>query len=113
MTAAEKLLAGSVVLYSPEKLHSLSPLLPTSREGLVGKEVSKRLKARAINHEMNFLDLTKKKLAKLRKQGILPANIYGKDIKSMPVQVPYKEFEVVYKEVGSGLIDVSVNGAKG
>jgi len=52
-----------------------------------------------------------KKVKKLRKEGILPANIYGKDIKSLSVQVPYKDFEKVYKEAGvTGIIDVEVGG---
>lgn len=52
-----------------------------------------------------------KKLKKLRREGILPANIYGKDVKSIAVQLPYKEFEKVYKEAGeTGLIDVQVDG---
>lgn len=52
-----------------------------------------------------------KKVKKLRKEGILPANLYGKDVKSLAVEVPYKEFEKVYKEVGeTGLVDVVVNG---
>lgn len=52
-----------------------------------------------------------KKLKKLRREGILPANIYGKDIKSAAVQLPYKEFEKIYKEAGeTKLIDVQVNG---
>ncbi len=51
------------------------------------------------------------KVKKLRIEGILPANIYGKDIKSLAVQVPFKEFEALYKEVGeTGLIDVEVDG---
>ena len=51
------------------------------------------------------------KVKKLRKEGILPANIYGKGIKSLAVQVLFKEFETVYKEVGeTGLIDVEVGG---
>ncbi|MBI4096311.1 MAG: 50S ribosomal protein L25 [Candidatus Levybacteria bacterium] len=50
-----------------------------------------------------------KKVSKLRKDGILPANLYGKNVKSLSVQVPYKEFEKVYKEAGvTGIIDVSV-----
>ena len=53
-----------------------------------------------------------KKIKKLRKQGILPANIYGKDIKSVAVQLPYKEFNVVFKETGeTGLVDVELDGA--
>lgn len=52
-----------------------------------------------------------KKLKKLRKQDILPANIYGKDIKSISVQVPYKDFEKVYKEAGeTGLVDIELDG---
>lgn len=52
-----------------------------------------------------------KKVKKLRREGILPANIYGKDIKSLAVALPAKEFETVFKEVGeTGLVDVAVNG---
>lgn len=52
-----------------------------------------------------------KKVTKLRKMGILPANIYGKNIKSLAVQIPQKEFDKVFKEVGeTGLVDVEVNG---
>ncbi|QQG40712.1 MAG: 50S ribosomal protein L25 [Candidatus Levyibacteriota bacterium] len=48
---------------------------------------------------------------KLRKTGIFPANIYGKDIKSLAVQVPYKDFEAVYKDTGeTGLVDLQVDG---
>lgn len=53
-----------------------------------------------------------KKVKKLRKEDILPANIYGKAIKSIAVQVPYKEFEKVYRQAGeTGLVDVQVEGA--
>ncbi len=41
--------------------------------------------------------VTGKKVKKLRREGILPANIYGKDIKSVAVQLPQKEFEKVFK----------------
>jgi large subunit ribosomal protein L25 len=52
-----------------------------------------------------------KSVKKLRREGILPANIYGKDIKSLAVQLPQKEFENVFKAAGeTGLIDVAVNG---
>lgn len=52
-----------------------------------------------------------KKLKKLRKEGILPANIYGRGVKSQAVQLSYKEFEKIYKEAGeTGLIDVQVDG---
>lgn len=52
-----------------------------------------------------------KKVKKLRREGILPANIYGKDVKSTSVQVPYKDFEKVYKETGeTGLLDLEIAG---
>lgn len=52
-----------------------------------------------------------RKVKKLRREGILPANIYGKDVKSLSVQVPIKDFEKIYKEEGeTGLIDIAVNG---
>jgi|SRR5579871_3655149 len=52
-----------------------------------------------------------KKLKALRREGILPGNIYGKGVTSLAVQVPTKEFLDLYKEVGAtGLIDVEVGG---
>ena len=42
-----------------------------------------------------------KQLKALRREGILPGNVYGKDIKSTAVQLPLKEFNAVYDEVGS------------
>lgn len=52
-----------------------------------------------------------KKVKKLRKEGFLPANIYGKNVKSLSVQVPYKDFEKIYKEAGvTGIVDVEVAG---
>lgn len=40
-----------------------------------------------------------KKLKKLRKQGIIPANVYGPDIKSEAISVNFKDFIKVYKKV--------------
>ena len=52
-----------------------------------------------------------KQVKKLRKEGILPANIYGKDIKSTSVQVLLKDFVPVFKEVGeTGLVDLDLEG---
>lgn len=41
-----------------------------------------------------------KKVKKLRKDGWLPANIFGQEIKSQAVSVPIKEFAKVYRIVG-------------
>lgn len=54
-----------------------------------------------------------RKVKNLRKEGILPANIFGKKIKSEAVQVSLKEFEKIYKEVGeTGLITLVIEGGK-
>lgn len=64
-----------------------------------------------VKLEVAKRDAFRKKLKNLRKSGILPANIYGKDIKSTAVQIPYKEFEKIFKEEGqTGLIDVTLDG---
>jgi large subunit ribosomal protein L25 len=53
--------------------------------------------------------LSGRKVKNLRKEGILPANISGKKIKSEAVQVDLKDFEKVYKEVGeTGLLTLVV-----
>ena len=50
-----------------------------------------------------------KQVKKLRRDGILPCNIYGKGIKSAAVQVPQVEFDAVFKEAGeTGLVDVQL-----
>jgi large subunit ribosomal protein L25 len=50
-----------------------------------------------------------KMVKKLRREGILPCNIYGKGIKSEAVQVPQTEFDAVFKEAGeTGLVDVAL-----
>jgi large subunit ribosomal protein L25 len=54
-----------------------------------------------------------KKVKKLRKEGILPANIYGKNVKSLAVQVSLKDFLSVYKKVGeTGIVEIMVEGEK-
>jgi len=54
-----------------------------------------------------------RKIKSLRKEGILPANIYGKKVKSLAIQFPLNEFEKIYKEVGeTGIIEVAVDKAK-
>lgn len=53
------------------------------------------------------------KVKTLRKEGILPANIYGKKVKSLAIQVSFNEFEKIYKKAGeTGIVEISVNGSK-
>jgi len=52
-----------------------------------------------------------KQLKKLRREGILPANVYGKNITSTSVQLPFKDFMTVFSKVGStGLVDLELEG---
>src|SRR5436305_545932 len=58
-------------------------------------------------------EVTGKKVKKLRKEGILPANIYGKSVESLAVQLPVKEFQDMYKEVGeTGLVELEIGSEK-
>ena len=53
--------------------------------------------------------ITGKQVKKLRREGILPANVYGKDIKSQSLQLPQTEFDKVFEEAGeTGVIDLSI-----
>lgn len=50
-----------------------------------------------------------RKVKTLRKEGILPGNVYGKKVKSLSVQVNLKEFEKMYKEIGeTGLLMLNI-----
>jgi len=57
--------------------------------------------------------LSGRKVKVLRKQGLVPSNIFGKKIESKAVQIDLKEFQEVYKEAGeTGLIELSMGGEK-
>lgn len=52
--------------------------------------------------------ITGKQVKKLRREGILPANVYGKDIKSQVLQLPLSDFQKVYGEAGeTGVVDLT------
>lgn len=54
-----------------------------------------------------------KKVKKLRREGQLPANVYGKALPSIALQIANKDFKDVFAEVGeTGLIDLMVDGTK-
>jgi large subunit ribosomal protein L25 len=54
-----------------------------------------------------------RKVKKLRKDSILPGNIYGKKVKSKAVKVDLGEFSKVFKEEGeTGLIDLLIDKKK-
>ena len=55
--------------------------------------------------------VTGRRVKKLRREGIIPANIYGKAIKSQVVQVGIKEFWPVFQAAGeTGLVQLTVEG---
>ena len=50
-----------------------------------------------------------KKVKSLRREGKLPANVFGKDFKSKSIQLVETEFRKVFKEAGeTGVVDVKV-----
>ncbi len=53
------------------------------------------------------------KVKNLRKQGLLPANIYGKKVKSLTIEVVEKDFTSVFAKVGeTGLVELTVGDEK-
>ena len=56
-------------------------------------------------------EVTGKKVRKLRRDGIVPANIYGRGVESLAVQIPFAEARVMLNEHGRNtLIEVLVGG---
>ena len=55
-----------------------------------------------------------KKVGALRRQGLIPANIYGRGLESLPVQIDIRAFRDALAEAGhSTVVDVHVFGAGG
>jgi large subunit ribosomal protein L25 len=53
--------------------------------------------------------ITGKQVKKLRREGLIPANVYGKDIKSQSLELPLTDFQKVFEEAGeTGLVDLKV-----
>jgi len=54
--------------------------------------------------------ITGRKVKQLRREGILPANIYGKDVKSLAVELPTKDFKQVFQKAGeTSIIEITVD----
>ncbi len=54
-----------------------------------------------------------RKVKKLRKEGQLPANIYGKKIKSLAIQLSTKEFSEVFNKAGeTGIVELVIGSEK-
>lgn len=58
-------------------------------------------------------DITGRKVKNIRKQNIVPANIYGKKVKSQAVSLALDDFEKVFSQAGeTGVIKVTIEGEK-
>lgn len=58
-------------------------------------------------------ELVGRRVKQLRREGVLPANIYGKKAKSQAIQVSLADFIKVYKKVGeTGIVDLTVDSKK-
>lgn len=56
-------------------------------------------------------EITGKKVKKLRREGLLPVSVYGKNIKSLSLSVPLKDFLRVYRESKeTGLVELKYDG---
>jgi large subunit ribosomal protein L25 len=54
-----------------------------------------------------------RKTSRLRRAGILPANVFGRDVKSFAVEVDAKDFERTYKEAGeTGVVELDIGNDK-
>jgi large subunit ribosomal protein L25 len=60
--------------------------------------------AQPITLKADVRDIKGKKVKNLRKKGFLPAVLYGHDIKSQSLVVPYNDFEKVYNETGGSAL---------
>ena len=64
-------------------------------------------------YEAEPRDILGKKVKNLRENGIIPANIYGKGIDSIPVQMSYSKVKTMLNSEGiNGYIELDINGEK-
>ena len=57
-------------------------------------------------------DLIGRKVKKLRQKGVIPATVYGKNVKSTSITVKAEDFAKIYKAAGeTGLIDLTLDTA--
>ncbi len=62
-----------------------------------------------LNLKSEHRELVGRKVKSLRSKGIVPANVYGNDIKSESLQLDRKQFEEIYKQAGeTGLVELEV-----
>src|SRR6266478_2357799 len=53
--------------------------------------------------------ITGRKVKTIRAKGLLPANVYGRDVKSLAIEINTKEFNEVFKKAGeTGIISIAI-----
>ncbi|MEA2538418.1 MAG: large subunit ribosomal protein [Chloroflexota bacterium] len=58
-------------------------------------------------------DVLGKRVARLRREGLLPAVVYGHGVASQPLSLDGHEFELLHRKIGqNALVDLSVEGTK-
>ena len=61
--------------------------------------------------EISERELRKKKVSKLRREGVIPGIIHGKDFEPIHVQVDERTFEQLYKKAhGTSLVNLELDG---
>lgn len=65
--------------------------------------------AKSLKLKVEKRELTGRKVKQLRRKGILPANIFGKGIKSKTIKLSLNEFEKAYAKVGeTGILELQL-----
>jgi large subunit ribosomal protein L25 len=63
-----------------------------------------------LNLKAEKRKVTGRQVKKIRAEGLLPANLYGKKIKSLALQVNAKDFLMTYKQAGeTGIVELNVD----
>jgi large subunit ribosomal protein L25 len=58
-------------------------------------------------------ELFGRKVLRLRKMGIIPANVYGRNVKSQSLQIVLKDFQTVFAKAGeTGLVELDLEKEK-
>ncbi|MBI3887622.1 50S ribosomal protein L25 [Candidatus Microgenomates bacterium] len=62
---------------------------------------------KAIPLTAEIREIVGKKVKKLRKEGLVPATVFGKSVKSVSLSIPTKDFAKVYHQAGeTGLVEL-------
>jgi len=58
-------------------------------------------------------DIKGRKVKRIRSEGILPANIYGKKVKSTSIKIKARDFEEIFKKAGeTSLVEINLDKEK-